>query len=120
MSTEFKREERYIVFKVSDVERYLTDADRAHLAMMKNEIDAGRDWRVSQPSYGMARCDQCSPGGQAMKQHEFRELVNELRDTAIKYHASQELRERIVHVLWAYEVFPDALPHQRQAPGAKP
>ena len=61
-----------------------------------------------------------SPGGQAMKQHEFRELVNELRDTAIKYHASQELRERIVHVLWAYEVFPDALPHQRQAPEAKP
>ena len=42
-----------------------------------------------------------------MKQHEFRELVNELRDTAIKYHASQELRERIVHVLWAYEVFPE-------------
>ena len=43
MSTEFKREERYIVFKLSDVERYLTDADRAYLAMMKNEIDAGRD-----------------------------------------------------------------------------
>ena len=55
-----------------------------------------------------------------MTQHGFRELVNELRDTAIKYHASQELRERIVHVLWAYEVFPDALPHQRQAPEAKP
>ena len=43
MSTEFTREDRYIVFKLSDVERYLTDADRAHLAMMKNEIDAGRD-----------------------------------------------------------------------------
>ena len=55
-----------------------------------------------------------------MKQHEFRELVNELRDTAIKYHANQELRERIVHVLWAYEVLPDALPHQRQAPEARP
>ena len=36
-----------------------------------------------------------------MKQHEFRELVNELRDTAIKYHAHQDLRERIVHVLRA-------------------
>lgn len=48
-----------------------------------------------------------------MKPHEFRELVNELRDTAIKYHASHELRERIVHGLWAHEVVPDALPHQR-------
>ena len=55
-----------------------------------------------------------------MKQHEFRELVNELRDTAIKYYACQELRERIVHELWAYEVFPDDLPHQRQAPEVKP
>lgn len=43
MNNEFKREERYIVFKLSDVERYLTDADRSHLAMMKNEIDTGRD-----------------------------------------------------------------------------
>lgn len=55
-----------------------------------------------------------------MKQHEFRELVNELRDTAIKYHANQDLRERIVHVLWAHEVFPDALPHQREIQEAKP
>ena len=55
-----------------------------------------------------------------MKPHEFRELVNELRDTAIKYHAHQELRERIVHVLWAHEVFPGALPHQRPIQETKP
>ena len=55
-----------------------------------------------------------------MKQHEFRELVNELRDTAIKYRDHQQLRERIVHVLWAHEVFPDALPHQRPIQEAKP
>ena len=53
MSTEFKREERYIVFKLSDVERYLTDADRAHLAMMKNEIDAGRDCANKPPFKGL-------------------------------------------------------------------
>ena len=53
MSTEFKREDRYIVFKLSDVERYLTDADRAHLAMMKNEIDAGRDCANKPPFKGL-------------------------------------------------------------------
>ena len=53
MSTEFKREERYIVFKLSDVERYLTDADRAHLAMMKNEIDAGRVCANKPPFKGL-------------------------------------------------------------------
>ena len=52
-----------------------------------------------------------------IKPHEFSELVNELRDIAIKYHASHELRERIVHVLWAHEVFPEALPHQRLIQG---
>lgn len=53
MSTEFTREERYIVFKLSDVERYLTDADRSHLAMMKNEIDAGRDCANKPPFKGL-------------------------------------------------------------------
>ena len=53
MSNEFKREDRYIVFKLSDVERYLTDADRAHLAMMKNEIDAGRDCANKPPFKGL-------------------------------------------------------------------
>ena len=53
MSTEFKREDRYIVFKLSDVERYLTDADRTYLAMMKNEIDAGRDCANKPPFKGL-------------------------------------------------------------------
>ena len=53
MSTEFTREDRYIVFKLSDVERYLTDADRTHLAMMKNEIDAGRDCANKPPFKGL-------------------------------------------------------------------
>ena len=53
MNNEFKREDRYIVFKLSDVERYLTDADRAYLAMMKNEIDAGRDCANKPPFKGL-------------------------------------------------------------------
>ena len=53
MSTEFTREDRYIVFKLSDVERYLTDADRAYLAMIKNEIDAGRDCANKPPFKGL-------------------------------------------------------------------
>ena len=52
MNNEFTREERYIVFKLSDVERYLTAADRSHLAMMKNEIDAGRDCANKPPFNG--------------------------------------------------------------------
>ena len=53
MSSEFTREERYIVFKLSDVERYLTAADRSYLAMMKNEIDAGRDCANKPPFKGL-------------------------------------------------------------------
>ena len=53
MSTEFKREERYIVFKLSDVERYLTDKDRANIAMMKMEIAAGRDCANKPPFKGL-------------------------------------------------------------------
>jgi len=34
-----------------------------------------------------------------MKDHEIREAINELRDIAIKYHAAQQLRERIAAVV---------------------
>ena len=53
MNNEFTREERYIVFKLSDVEKYLTAADRTYLAMMKNEIDAGRDCANKPPFKGL-------------------------------------------------------------------
>ncbi|AYP69234.1 hypothetical protein Edno5_0040 [Edwardsiella phage Edno5] len=33
----------------------------------------------------------------AMSDHRFRELVNTLRDIAIEYHGTQQLRERIAH-----------------------
>lgn len=53
MTNEFTREDRYIVFKLSDVERYLTDKDRANIAMMKMEIDAGRDCANKPPFKGL-------------------------------------------------------------------
>lgn len=36
-----------------------------------------------------------------MKDHEIRELVNQIRDIAIEYHGTQQLRERIAHVIRA-------------------
>ena len=37
----------------------------------------------------------------AMKDHQIRELVNELRDIAIEYHGTQQLRERIARTVRA-------------------
>ncbi|WP_195322222.1 hypothetical protein [Klebsiella grimontii] len=37
-----------------------------------------------------------------MKDHEIRELVNQLRDVAIKYHGAGQLREQIACVVRAY------------------
>lgn len=34
-----------------------------------------------------------------MKDHEIRELVNQLRDTAVQFHATQQLRERIAYLV---------------------
>lgn len=36
-----------------------------------------------------------------MKDHEIRELVNHLRDIAIEYHGTQQLRERIAQAVRA-------------------
>ncbi|SQH40173.1 Eaa protein [Salmonella enterica] len=40
-----------------------------------------------------------------MKENQIRELVNELRDIAIEYHGTQQLRERIARTVRA------AMPH---------
>lgn len=37
-----------------------------------------------------------------MKDHEIRELVNQLRDVAIKYHAAGQLREQFARVVRAH------------------
>lgn len=41
------------------------------------------------------------PAPVAMKDHQIRELVNELRDIAFKYHGSQQLREHIARTIRA-------------------
>lgn len=42
-----------------------------------------------------------TPAPVAMKDHQIRELVNELRDIAVKYHGSQQLREHIARTIRA-------------------
>lgn len=41
------------------------------------------------------------PAPASMKDHQIRELVNELRDIAVEYHGTQQLRERIVRTVRA-------------------
>lgn len=42
---------------------------------------------------------QLAPAPVVLKDHQIRELVNQLRDIAIEYHGTQQLRERIALVL---------------------
>lgn len=41
------------------------------------------------------------PAPVSMKDHQIRELVNELRDIAVQYHGTQQLRERIARTIRA-------------------
>ncbi|HGH4643595.1 TPA: hypothetical protein ACJIWE_000720 [Enterobacter roggenkampii] len=41
------------------------------------------------------------PASAAMKDHQIRELVNKLRDIAVEYHGTQQLRERIARTIRA-------------------
>lgn len=50
--------------------------------------------RVIEPLYRHAQ-----PASVVLKDHQIRELVNQLRDIAIEYHGTQQLRERIARVL---------------------
>ncbi|HGL6673264.1 TPA: hypothetical protein ACKFNV_004790 [Klebsiella quasipneumoniae] len=49
-----------------------------------------------------------------MKDHEIRELVNQLRDIAIEYHGTQQLRERIAQAVRAAMLA--AAPQPQNAP----
>ncbi|HBW1453922.1 TPA: DUF551 domain-containing protein [Klebsiella pneumoniae] len=50
-----------------------------------------------------------------MKDHQIRELVNELRDIAIEHHSTQQLRERIARTVRAA-----MLTAVQQSPGREP
>lgn len=43
----------------------------------------------------------------SLKDHEVRELVNDLRDCAIKFHNHQSLRERIANILIPKLIYDD-------------
>ena len=45
MNTEFKQEERYIVFKLSDVEEHFTPGEKQQLARLAEVQRVGRSWR---------------------------------------------------------------------------
>ncbi|KUQ97947.1 hypothetical protein [Enterobacter hormaechei] len=56
----------------------------------KKAMDAG--WKYS-PLY------TAPPASVSMKDHQIRELVNELRNIAVEYHGTQQLRERIARTV---------------------
>ncbi|MGI6897054.1 DUF551 domain-containing protein [Enterobacter chengduensis] len=45
------------------------------------------------------KCYTAPPAPIAMKDHQIRELVNELRDIAVEYHGTQQLREHIARTI---------------------
>ncbi|GJL40686.1 MULTISPECIES: hypothetical protein [Enterobacter cloacae complex] len=47
------------------------------------------------------KCYTAPPAPRVMQDHQIRELVNELRDIAVEYHGTQQLRERIARTVRA-------------------
>ncbi|EOJ7328892.1 hypothetical protein ACM4TQ_000691 [Escherichia coli] len=65
-----------------------------HLSSRKEYAEAYPDRKVT-PLY------TAPPAPAAMKDHQIRELVNELRDIAVEYHGTEQLRERIARTIRA-------------------
>lgn len=55
-----------------------------------------------------------------MKDHEIRELVNQLRDVAIKYHGAGQLRDQIARVVRAHMLQAGTLTNEGYQPGNSP
>ncbi|MED7790248.1 hypothetical protein TB147_02820 [Klebsiella aerogenes] len=69
-------------------------------------IDRGREaaylWgKQNSEASDVALYRHAQPAPVVLKDHQIRELVNQLRDIAIEYHGTQQLRERIARVLRA-------------------
>lgn len=58
---EFKREPRYVVFKLSDIEKYLTAGEKDSLMCMGEEIAFGRK-EDGQPPFNAVVVEQDLPG----------------------------------------------------------
>ncbi|ANP10415.1 hypothetical protein LGD64_004497 [Escherichia coli] len=84
--------------RISDksLTRLIADADKM-LDMRGPIVD--REWwmllRQSLVELQERRSAGIIPVTLRVKEHQVRELVNQLRDVAIKYHGTQQLRERI-------------------------
>lgn len=79
-------------------------------ALQKHERRRCKDRNCDKPIFGYSvdgLCEDCytaisqQPAPVVLKDHQIRELVNQLRDIAIEYHGTQQLRERIARVLRA-------------------
>jgi len=66
----------------------------------KLKVNMARQW--PEPKDGEPRLHIKSPPAPvSVKDHQIRELVNELRDIAVEYHGTQQLRERIARTVRA-------------------
>ena len=76
----------------------ITDEQITKAMIEKLAVNKLRDW--PEPKDGEPRLHiKEQPAPVVLKDHEIRELVNQLRDIAIKYHGTGQLRERIAHVI---------------------
>lgn len=65
-------------------------------------IIRGREWMWAKADSGLLPLFAAPPPQAVtapMKDHQIRELVNDLRDIAVKYHGTQQLRERIARAV---------------------
>jgi hypothetical protein len=88
------------------VGRTVSDIDDT-LMCLNDGLDDDQFPYVIVPLY---RCEHPAPAG--MKDHQIRELVTELRDIAIAYHDTQQLRERIARAVRTAMVQVEAEPVQ--------
>ncbi|MEG8285211.1 DUF550 domain-containing protein [Klebsiella variicola subsp. variicola] len=78
----------------------ITDEQITQAMIEKLAVNKQREWPV--PKDGEPRLHiKAQPAPVVLKDHQIRELVNQLRDIAIKYHAAGQLREQIARVVRA-------------------
>ncbi|ECI8027185.1 DUF550 domain-containing protein [Salmonella enterica subsp. enterica serovar Ramatgan] len=78
----------------------ISDGEITQAMVEKLAVNKKREW--PEPKDGEPRLHiKEQPASVAMKDHQIRELVNELRDIAIEYHGTQQLRERIARTVRA-------------------
>ena len=85
-------------FEIKDLEHFISFWKKVQAGQMnpgKNDIDH-TVWFLEGLSDLTA-----PPAPVSMKDHQIRELVNELRDIAVEYHGTQQLRERIARTIRA-------------------